>query len=50
MLFIPCMATVAMVRQETQSWGWTFFNMAFLLVVSVLAGTGVYHLASALGL
>ncbi|HSB00503.1 MAG TPA: ferrous iron transport protein B, partial [Anaerolineales bacterium] len=23
MLFIPCMATVAVIRQETNSWGWT---------------------------
>jgi len=50
MLFIPCMATVAVIRQETNSWGWTFFNIALLLVISVAAGSGVYHLALALGL
>ena len=49
MLFIPCMATVAVMRQETQSWGWTLFNVFMMLGISVLAGAGVYHLAIALG-
>jgi ferrous iron transport protein B len=50
MLFIPCMATVAVIRQETNSWGWTLLNIALLLVISVAAGAGVYHLALAVGL
>jgi ferrous iron transport protein B len=50
MLFIPCMATVAVIRQETDSWGWTLLNIGLLLAISVGAGAGVYHLARALGL
>jgi ferrous iron transport protein B len=50
MLFIPCMATVAVIRQETRSWGWTLFNVALFLVISIAAGSGVYHLALAVGL
>jgi len=50
MLFIPCMATVAVIRQETNSWGWTVFNIAFMLMISVAAGSGVYHLAHSVGL
>jgi ferrous iron transport protein B len=50
MLFIPCMATVAVIRQETNSWGWTLLNIALLLAISIAAGTGVYHLAVAVGL
>jgi ferrous iron transport protein B len=50
MLFIPCMATVAVIRQETHSWGWTLLNIALLLAISVAAGAGVYHLALAIGL
>jgi ferrous iron transport protein B len=50
MLFIPCMATVAVIRQETNSWGWTLFNIGFMLMISVAAGSGVYHLAHAIGL
>jgi ferrous iron transport protein B len=47
MLFVPCVATVAVIRQETGSWRWTFFDLVFLLVVSLAAGTAV-HWASQL--
>lgn len=50
MLFVPCVATVAVVRQETNSWKWTAFDLAFLLIVSLTAGVGVYWLTSLLGL
>jgi ferrous iron transport protein B len=50
MLFIPCVATVAVVRQETGSWRWTFFNLGFLLIVSLAAGMGIYWLAHLGGL
>ncbi len=49
MLFIPCVATVATVRSETDSWKWTLFNVLFLLVVSFGAGILVYQLAVVLG-
>jgi ferrous iron transport protein B len=45
MLFVPCVATVAAVKQETGSWRWMFFSVTFLLVVSWAAGVGVYWLA-----
>ena len=45
MLFVPCVATVAVVRQETGSWRWTFFSLGFLLLVSWAAGAGVFWLA-----
>jgi len=50
MLFIPCLATVAVIRQETRSWGWTLFNLAFLLLVSWVTGVGVFWLANLVGL
>ncbi len=49
-LFIPCVATVAVVRQETNSWKWTLFNVGFLLLVSWTVGVGVYWLARLVGL
>lgn len=45
MLFIPCMATVAVVRQETGSWRWTLLDIGMLLAISFSAGIAVYHLA-----
>jgi ferrous iron transport protein B len=50
MLFVPCVATVAVIRQETGSWKWTLFDLGFLLVVSLGAGTAVYWAARLLGL
>lgn len=46
MLFIPCIATVAVMRQETRSWGWTLFSVSLLLVIAVLTGMAAYHAAS----
>lgn len=45
MLFIPCVATLAAIRQETQSWSWTLGSVAFLLAVSITTGSTVYWLA-----
>jgi len=50
MLFVPCVATVAAVKQETDSWRWAIFNLGFLLLVSWLAGIGVFWLARLGGL
>ena len=50
MLFVPCVATVAAIKQETASWKWTGFSVGFLLVVSFTAGIGVYQLARLVGL
>jgi len=49
-LFIPCVATVAVIKQETRSWLWTAFDVGFLLLVSFAAGTAAYWLARLGGL
>ncbi len=49
MLFIPCVATVAVIKQETASWKWTFISIGMFLVLSILSGVVVYHAAVALG-
>ncbi|MBU0510848.1 MAG: ferrous iron transport protein B [Chloroflexi bacterium] len=46
MLFIPCLPTCAVVRQETNSWRWTIFNIGYLLVISLVVGAVVYWLAN----
>ncbi|MFQ6102191.1 MAG: ferrous iron transport protein B [Anaerolineae bacterium] len=50
MLFVPCVATVAVVRQETGSWRRTLLNLGFLLLVSWAAGMAVFWLAGLAGL
>ncbi len=46
MTFIPCVATMSAIYQETASWKWTLFNIVFLLIVSLLAGISTYWFAS----
>jgi ferrous iron transport protein B len=43
MLFIPCVATVATVRQETGSWKWTAFSIVLLLILSFSVGIAIYQ-------
>ncbi|HOT93104.1 MAG TPA: ferrous iron transport protein B [Anaerolineae bacterium] len=44
MLFIPCVATVAAIRQETQSWRWTALSLGMMLGISLGAGFLVYRI------
>ncbi len=46
MLFVPCVATVAAVKQETNSWRWTGFSVVYQLIVSLVAGILVYQIAA----
>jgi ferrous iron transport protein B len=48
MLFIPCIATLAALRQETRSWKWTLASAAMMLVLSTVASALVYQLGRAL--
>jgi ferrous iron transport protein B len=49
MLFIPCAATLATIRQETGGWRWALFNMGLLLVVSFATGILIYQGAALIG-
>ena len=44
-LFIPCAATVAVIRQETKSWAWTAFSIGFQLVLSFAMAILVFQIA-----
>jgi ferrous iron transport protein B len=43
MLFIPCVGTIAAIRQETQSLKWTAFSVAIMLFLSFAASFAVYQ-------
>ena len=45
MLFIPCVSTVAAVRQETGSWRWALLNVAGLTLLAIIGGAVAYRLA-----
>ena len=48
MLFIPCVATVSAIKQETASWKWTFVSLGLMLVISLSAGVLVYQVGTLL--
>ncbi|NHZ69875.1 MAG: ferrous iron transport protein B [Thermotogales bacterium] len=50
MLFIPCVATVAVMYQETRSWRWTLFGVLLLLLIALSAGVIMYQGSRWLGI
>jgi ferrous iron transport protein B len=49
MLFIPCAATLATIRQETGGWRWALFNIGLLLAISFGVGILIYQGAALIG-
>jgi ferrous iron transport protein B len=49
MTFVPCVATIAAIQQETRSWKWMAFSVGLLLALSLIAGAAVYQVARLLG-
>lgn len=49
LLFIPCMATVAVTRQETGHWGWTLLGPGLMLVMAWGMAGLVYQTCRLLG-
>jgi len=43
-LFIPCIATVAAIRQETKSWRWPVFTIVYQLILSFSIGILVFQI------
>src|SRR4030066_102322 len=50
MLFIPCAATVVVMRQEMGSWKWFLFSIIIMLLVFFVSGIITYNLALFLGI
>lgn len=50
MLFVPCAATLAVLRREMDSGRWFSASFAAMLVLSIVAGIASFHLARVLGL
>ncbi len=49
-LYPPCLATVIMVRVQTQSTGWMTFSIIFPTLLGLVVASAVYTSAAALGL
>ncbi|MBX3483394.1 ferrous iron transporter B [Phenylobacterium sp.] len=49
-IFAPqCVATLGVVKRETNSWGWTAVMFGYMVTLAYLASFAVYHAAVALG-
>jgi ferrous iron transport protein B len=46
MIFIPCIATVAVMKKEIGNWRWTLFGVLLLLVISVGSGIAIYQVGN----
>ncbi|MGG2063840.1 ferrous iron transport protein B [Bacillus sp. S14(2024)] len=49
LLYVPCLATVAVIRRETGSVKWTIFSVVYPLVVAYVLTLIVYQVGSMLG-
>ncbi|RKQ30273.1 ferrous iron transport protein B [Oceanobacillus halophilus] len=49
LLYIPCLATVATIRKETDSRKWTFFSVLYALLVAYLVAVVIYQGGRLLG-
>ena len=46
LLYSPCFATVAAIRQESGSWGWAAFAVIFNTLLAFLLATAVFQIGS----
>lgn len=44
LLYVPCAATLATIKKETDSWGWTGLTAAFQIAVAWIVTFVVYHI------
>ncbi|NQX45302.1 ferrous iron transport protein B [Paenibacillus tritici] len=49
LLYIPCLATVGVIKKETASWKWTFFSMGYSLVLAYAVSLVIYQGGRLLG-
>jgi len=50
LIYIPCVATIAVIRRETGSWRWTLFAAGYTIILGWLTATLVYQGGRLLGL
>lgn len=49
LIYIPCIATIATIKRETNSWKWTLFSIGYSLVLAYVMGLAVYRLGLMMG-
>jgi len=46
LLYIPCMATIAIIKRETNSWKWTWFTIGYTVALGWMVATLIYQIGS----
>ncbi len=49
LIYVPCMATIAVTRRETGSWKWTFFMIGYTLVLGWILATLIFQIGRLFG-
>ncbi|SFA89807.1 MULTISPECIES: ferrous iron transport protein B [unclassified Bacillus (in: firmicutes)] len=49
LLYVPCLATVATIRKESGSTKWTYFSVAYALVIAYMLSLVIYQVGRLLG-
>jgi ferrous iron transport protein B len=50
LIYVPCLATVSVIRRETNSWKWTAFSIAYSTILAWLVAFIIYQGGKVLGL
>jgi ferrous iron transport protein B len=50
LIYIPCLATVSVIRRETNSWKWTAFSVGYSTALAWLVAFVIYQGGTAVGL
>ncbi|NLN76142.1 MAG: ferrous iron transport protein B [Armatimonadetes bacterium] len=50
LIYVPCIATVAAIKRETNSWKWTMFSVGYSIGLAYLVGFIVYRLGLLIGM
>jgi ferrous iron transport protein B len=46
LVYVPCAATIAIIRRETNSWRWTIFAVSYTLALAWIVATIIYQIGS----
>jgi len=44
LIYVPCMATIAIIKRETNSWRWTFFVIGYTLILGWTVATLIFQI------
>lgn len=50
LIYVPCLATVSVIKRETNSWKWTAFSVGYSTILAWLVAFVIYQGGSAVGL